>query len=87
MFIFDANIANLIGSLFDQNFVFNNNDLGFLGNQIGANAFFVNGFNWVDATSPLSVGNIFDQSVLNANNILGLNGLNGLSSVNSVSKA
>jgi len=62
---FDQGIAHQIGGLFDPTtFALTSHNLGFLGNQIGGNAAFVNGFNWVDATSPFSVGNVFDQSNL-----------------------
>lgn len=74
---FDANIANLIGTLFDPNtFALSNQNLNFLGSDIGLNSFFVSGSNWVDATSPFSVGSIFDQSLITSNALLAISNRN-----------
>lgn len=60
---YDHRIAGLIGQIHDSsgNVVFN--DLGFHGSEIGSSFVSPSGNNWIEGSSPVSVGSAFGLSV------------------------
>jgi len=59
---YDNTVAGYYGDLVGSDGSLTTNDLGFSGSDVGSNTYVVSGNNWNDATSPVSVGNIYDAA-------------------------
>lgn len=57
---YDSHISGYYGSIVNSDGSLSTNDFGFSGQDIGKNTVVVSGSNWNGATSPASIGSIYD---------------------------
>jgi hypothetical protein len=59
---YDSNIVGHFNDFYNSDGSLSTYDFGFSGHDIGSHVVTVGGSNWVDATSPISVGHAFDAA-------------------------